>query len=151
MTPKLTKRIYQVFISTCLFLLVLVFSYLPLHAQSSAEIYHGLLKLKETKRVLYVAAHPDDENTRLIAYLANEEMAEVAYLSLTRGDGGQNLIGKELGIELGMIRTQELLKARELMEESSFFPGPSTLATVETLPKHLITGIDKNYCPMRFG
>lgn len=121
MTPKLTKRIYQIFISTCLFLLVLVFSYLPLHAQSSAEIYHGLLKLKETKRVLYVAAHPDDENTRLIAYLANEEMAEVAYLSLTRGDGGQNLIGKELGIELGMIRTQELLKARETDGGKQFF------------------------------
>ena len=84
------------------------------YAQSlpSSQIYHQLLQLKETKRVLYVAAHPDDENTRLIAYLANGEHAEVAYLSLTRGDGGQNLIGKELGIELGQIRTQELLKAR---------------------------------------
>lgn len=84
-----------------------------LHAQTSSEIYHDLLKLKETKRVLYIAAHPDDENTRLIAYLANKEHMQVAYLSLTRGDGGQNLIGKELGIELGMIRTQELLRARE--------------------------------------
>jgi LmbE family N-acetylglucosaminyl deacetylase len=84
-----------------------------LWAQSSSEIYHDLLKLKETKRVLYIAAHPDDENTRLIAYLGNKEHAEVAYLSLTRGDGGQNLIGKELGLELGMIRTQELLRARE--------------------------------------
>ena len=79
----------------------------------SSQIYHSLLQLKETKRVLYVAAHPDDENTRLIAYLANGEHADVAYLSLTRGDGGQNLIGKELGIELGQIRTQELLKARQ--------------------------------------
>lgn len=60
-----------------------------------------------------MAAHPDDENTRLIAYLANAEHAEVAYLSLTRGDGGQNLLGKELGIELGLIRTNELLRARE--------------------------------------
>ncbi len=85
------------------------------HSQSipSSNIYHQLLQLHETKRVLYVAAHPDDENTRLIAYLANGEHAEVAYLSLTRGDGGQNLIGKELGIELGQIRTQELIKARE--------------------------------------
>ena len=82
-------------------------------SKSSAEIYHELLQLKETKRVLYVAAHPDDENTRLIAYLANGLHTEVAYLSLTRGDGGQNLIGKELGIGLGQIRTQELLKARE--------------------------------------
>lgn len=79
----------------------------------SSAIYHQLLRLKETKRVLYVAAHPDDENTRLIAYLVNGEHAEVAYLSLTRGDGGQNLIGKELGVELGQIRTQELIKARE--------------------------------------
>lgn len=79
----------------------------------SSTIYHQLLRLKETKRVLYVAAHPDDENTRLIAYLVNGEHAEVGYLSLTRGDGGQNLIGKELGVELGQIRTQELIKARE--------------------------------------
>src|SRR5690606_2807387 len=94
---------------------ILVFLAFPgfLFAQSSSEIYHKLLKLKETKRVLYIAAHPDDENTRLIAYLGNKEHAQVAYLSLTRGDGGQNLIGKELGLELGMIRTQELLKARE--------------------------------------
>lgn len=82
------------------------------HLPSSA-LYHELLRFEETKRVLYIAAHPDDENTRLIAYLANAENAQVAYLSLTRGDGGQNLIGKELGIELGMIRTNELLKARE--------------------------------------
>ena len=71
--------------------------------------------------MLYVAAHPDDENTRLIAYLANAEHAEVAYLSLTRGDGGQNLIGKELGIELGLIRTHELLRARETDGGRQFF------------------------------
>lgn len=87
----------------------------------SSQIYHQLLQLKETKRVLYVAAHPDDENTRLIAYLANGEHAEVAYLSVTRGDGGQNLIGKELGIELGQIRTQELIKARETDGGKQFF------------------------------
>jgi len=87
----------------------------------SSQIYHQLLQLKETKRVLYIAAHPDDENTRLIAYLANGEHAEVAYLSLTRGDGGQNLIGKELGIELGQIRTQELIKARETDGGRQFF------------------------------
>ncbi|MFO7822478.1 MAG: PIG-L family deacetylase [Cyclobacterium sp.] len=90
-------------------------------AQSGSEIYHQLLKLKETKRVLYIAAHPDDENTRLIGYLSNAINAEVAYLSLTRGDGGQNLIGKELGIQLGMIRTQELLKARETDGGRQFF------------------------------
>ena len=89
--------------------------------QPSSALYHDLLKLKETKRILYVAAHPDDENTRLIAYLANAEHAQVAYLSLTRGDGGQNLIGKELGIELGYIRTHELLKARETDGGRQFF------------------------------
>jgi LmbE family N-acetylglucosaminyl deacetylase len=87
----------------------------------SSQIYHQLLQVKETKRVLYIAAHPDDENTRLIAYLANGEHADVAYLSLTRGDGGQNLIGKELGIELGQIRTQELIKARETDGGRQFF------------------------------
>lgn len=92
-----------------------------LSAQSSSALYHQLLKLRETKRVLYIAAHPDDENTRLIAYLGNSEHAQVAYLSLTRGDGGQNLIGKELGLELGMIRTQELLKARETDGGQQFF------------------------------
>jgi LmbE family N-acetylglucosaminyl deacetylase len=78
----------------------------------SSVIYQQILQLEETKRILYVAAHPDDENTRLISYLVNGVHAEVAYLSLTRGDGGQNLIGKELGVELGQIRTQELLRAR---------------------------------------
>ena len=87
----------------------------------SSQLYHQLLQLRETKRVLYVAAHPDDENTRLIAYLANGEHASVAYLSLTRGDGGQNLIGKELGIELGQIRTQELIKAREIDGGKQYF------------------------------
>ena len=95
----------------------------PIFAQSnpSSKLYHNLLRFQETKRILFVAAHPDDENTRLIAYLANAEHAEVAYLSLTRGDGGQNLIGSELGIELGMIRTQELLRARETDGGRQFF------------------------------
>jgi LmbE family N-acetylglucosaminyl deacetylase len=88
---------------------------------TSSEQYHQVLQLRETKRVLYVAAHPDDENTRMIAYLANGEHAEVAYLSLTRGDGGQNLIGKELGIELGQIRTQELIKARSVDGGKQYF------------------------------
>jgi LmbE family N-acetylglucosaminyl deacetylase len=88
---------------------------------TSSEQYHQVLQLRETKRVLYVAAHPDDENTRMIAYLANGEHSEVAYLSLTRGDGGQNLIGKELGIELGQIRTQELIKARSVDGGKQYF------------------------------
>ena len=109
-----------VFGLTCLLLMLIG---LPTRSQSlpSSELFHGLLQLRETKRVLYVAAHPDDENTRMIAYLANGEHAEVAYLSLTRGDGGQNLIGKELGIELGQIRTQELIKARAVDGGRQYF------------------------------
>ena len=63
------------------------------------------------KRVLYMAAHPDDENTRLIAWMSNALNAETTYLSLTRGSGGQNLIGDELGADLGIIREHELRAA----------------------------------------
>jgi len=115
------ELIRKLIIATCY--CTFTFAFFPgiATAQTSSEIFHELKKLRETKRVLYVAAHPDDENTRLIGYLANGEHAEVAYLSLTRGDGGQNLIGKELGIELGMIRTQELIRARETDGGRQFF------------------------------
>ena len=107
---------------TSLLTLLFGFILLQVFAQNpSSKLYHDLLIFKETKRILFVAAHPDDENTRLISYLANGEHAQVAYLSLTRGDGGQNLIGKELGIELGLIRTHELLKARETDGGRQFF------------------------------
>ena len=77
--------------------------------------YHeAIQKLNFLGSALYVAAHPDDENTRLIAYLANEVKANTAYLSMTRGDGGQNLIGPEIRELLGVIRTQELLAARRV-------------------------------------
>src|SRR5689334_16061558 len=80
----------------------------------AAEIKLRLNKLNFLGSVLYVAAHPDDENTRVIAYLANERLAATAYLSMTRGDGGQNLVGPELRDLLGLIRTQELLAARKI-------------------------------------
>ncbi|MEM7655639.1 MAG: PIG-L family deacetylase [Bacteroidota bacterium] len=86
----------------------------PLPAQSAAQIQHSLKKLQVTGSVLYLAAHPDDENTRLIAYLAQGKGYRTGYLSLTRGDGGQNLIGTEKGPQLGMLRTQELLAARRI-------------------------------------
>ena len=86
-----------------------------------STIYHGIQKLGVTGTVLYIAAHPDDENTRLITYLANDRLLRTGYLSLTRGDGGQNLIGQEQGIELGMIRTQELLAARRIDGGEQFF------------------------------
>ena len=71
--------------------------------------------------VLYIAAHPDDENTRLISYLSNETKARTGYLSLTRGDGGQNLIGSQLRELLGVIRTQELIEARKVDGGEQFF------------------------------
>ncbi|PWH82742.1 LmbE family protein [Algibacter marinivivus] len=81
---------------------------------SSSEIYESIQKLNFLGSVLYVAAHPDDENTRLISYMSNHAKARTAYLSLTRGDGGQNLIGPEIRELLGVIRTQELLAARRV-------------------------------------
>lgn len=88
---------------------------------NSAEILQGLKKLNTIGSVLYIAAHPDDENTRLLAYLANEKKFRTAYLSLTRGDGGQNLIGKEQSELLGLIRTNELLAARRTDGAEQFF------------------------------
>lgn len=90
-------------------------------SHSSAEIYLQLKKLKVLGSVLYMAAHPDDENTRLLGWLAKERLYRTGYLSLTRGDGGQNLIGDEQGIELGLIRTQELLSARRIDGAEQFF------------------------------
>lgn len=90
-------------------------------SQNAGEIIQSLQKLKTIGSVLYVAAHPDDENTRLLAYLASEKKLRTAYLSLTRGDGGQNLIGKEQAEFLGLIRTQELLAARRTDGAEQFF------------------------------
>lgn len=89
--------------------------------KSASEIYVDLQKLHSLKRVLYIAAHPDDENTRALAYFSLGEKAETAYLSLTRGDGGQNLIGDELSEDLGVLRTQELLAARSFDGAKQFF------------------------------
>lgn len=79
---------------------------------SAAQIYSKLEKLGNLGSVLYIAAHPDDENTQIISYFNNAKNYHTTYLSLTRGDGGQNLIGPELTEQLGVIRTQELLAAR---------------------------------------
>lgn len=93
----------------------------PPDAQTSSEIFQSIKKLKVLGSVLYIAAHPDDENTRLLTYFSKEKLYKTGYLSLTRGDGGQNLIGDEQGIALGLIRTQELLKARKIDGASQFF------------------------------
>ena len=89
--------------------------------KSSSEIFNDLQQLNFLGNVLYVAAHPDDENTRLISYLTHNIHANTAYLSLTRGDGGQNLIGTEIRELLGVLRTQELLAARGVDGGQQFF------------------------------
>lgn len=88
---------------------------------SAADIALELERLRKLGTVLYIAAHPDDENTRLIAYLSNGEKLRTGYLSLTRGDGGQNLTGHEIREKLGIIRTQELLQARRTDGGEQFF------------------------------
>lgn len=105
-----------------LFILVSTFLYGQMPKQlNSAEIYQEIKKLNVVGNVLYLAAHPDDENTRFISYCANEKLYNTAYLSLTRGDGGQNLIGTEIREELGIIRTQELLAARRTDGGNQYF------------------------------
>ena len=96
------------------------------HAQppemlNTAELQIALEKLNTLGSVLYLAAHPDDENTSLLAYLSKGKKYRTAYLSLTRGDGGQNLIGSEKGSEIGIIRTQELLAARRIDKAELYF------------------------------
>jgi LmbE family N-acetylglucosaminyl deacetylase len=121
----------KLYFFTLIFLMVLLFSSNPIWSQQvsqnnggvmpSSSILQSLRKLQVLGSVLYVAAHPDDENNSLLPYLAKEKMYRTAYLSLTRGDGGQNLIGPEQGIELGMIRTKELLAAREIDGAEQYF------------------------------
>lgn len=98
------------FISSCI---LCSSAYSQTEQPHSGKIMQGLKKLSVLGNVLYLAAHPDDENTRFIAWCANEKLFTTSYLSLTRGDGGQNLIGPELREELGLIRTQELVAARK--------------------------------------
>jgi LmbE family N-acetylglucosaminyl deacetylase len=87
----------------------------------STEILQQLHGFREMGSVLYIAAHPDDENTELIAYFARGRNYRTAYLSLTRGDGGQNVLGPEFGSEIGVIRTQELLAARRIDGGRQYF------------------------------
>src|SRR5499427_1305113 len=97
----------------------------PLPAQrpfsGAAEIEQSLYKLNELGTVLHIAAHPDDERTAVLAYFARGRHMRTAYLSVTRGEGGQNLIGSEQGAQMGIIRTQELLAARQIDGAEQFF------------------------------
>ncbi len=115
----MTKRI----LASCTTMLLFCIQYL--FAQSSSynpsDIKIALQKLNTLGTVLYIAAHPDDENTRLLAYMAREKNVRTCYLSLNRGEGGQNLIGKEQGALLGLIRTNELLMARSIDGAEQYF------------------------------
>ena len=112
------KKIYSLILTAILS--ISLFAQSP-QTWTSADIYLAIKKLNVLGSVLYVAAHPDDENTRLIAYLSKDRLYRTGYLSMTRGDGGQNLIGDEQGIDLGLIRTQELLSARRIDGGEQFF------------------------------
>ena len=123
-------NIYNIFVRmkfrACFIAVFLFFSNAVSFAQppptyNSSSILLRIQKLKVLGSVLYIAAHPDDENTRLLGWLSNAKLVRTGYLSITRGDGGQNLIGDEQGIELGLIRTQELLAARRLDGAEQFF------------------------------
>lgn len=110
----------------CMLLMGVIAVSLPVQAQSiqmpnASDIQLGLEKLNVLGSVLYVAAHPDDENTAALAYFSKGRKLRTAYLSLTRGDGGQNLIGSERGAEIGIIRTQELLSARGIDGAEQYF------------------------------
>ena len=132
------------------YLILLPFLLLPAiqsHAQqpqkpTAVEIYQQIQKLNFLGSVLYIAAHPDDENTRLISYYANEKKYRTGYLSLTRGDGGQNLIGPELRELLGTIRTQELLEARKIDGGEQFFSRANDFGYSKT-PAETLTIWDK--------
>ena len=123
-------NIYNIFVAMknrgCFIAVFLFFSNAITYAQAppsynSADILLRIQKLKVLGSVLYIAAHPDDENTRLLGWYSNAKLLRTGYLSITRGDGGQNLIGDEQGIELGLIRTQELMAARRLDGAEQFF------------------------------
>jgi LmbE family N-acetylglucosaminyl deacetylase len=104
---------------------------------SSSEIFQGIKKLNVVGSVLYIAAHPDDENTLMLSYLSKDQLVRTGYLSLTRGDGGQNLIGAEQGYNIGVIRTQELLGARKIDGAQQFFSRAYDFGFSKTLDETL--------------
>src|ERR1700710_1673884 len=115
----MVRRIYIVLV-VCLLQAIAVWAQ-PSPVINGADIKLRFKKLDTLGSILYIAAHPDDENTRLLGYLAKEKLYRTGYLSLTRGDGGQNLVGNEQGVELGLIRTQELLAARRIDGAEQYF------------------------------
>jgi len=121
----LNKRNFQIFriIVITLFVFAIPFSnvFSQYKSYNSSEIQLALNKLNVLGSVLYIAAHPDDENTSVLAYMSKGKLYQTAYMSLTRGDGGQNLMGSEKGDLLGVVRTQELFSARNIDGGKQFF------------------------------
>ena len=115
------RKIYKQTFTLILFLLLTVTTNIKSNQSSTSEILQGLKKLNVLGTVLYIAAHPDDENTSVLTYMSKGELVRTAYLSLTRGDGGQNILGSEKGDLLGVLRTQELLSARGIDGGEQFF------------------------------
>lgn len=126
----------RAFISLCS-LLSVVAPRLSAQGRGAAALGEAIEGLGTTARVLMIGAHPDDEDTQLIAWLATGRHVETAYLSLTRGDGGQNLIGNQLGEQLGMIRTEELLAARRLDGGRQYFTRAFDFGFSKTLDETL--------------
>src|SRR5258705_3477194 len=108
-------RLHLRFAFICVYLWLILSSCLSLaQLRGTPELYQALARLPVTGSVLHTGAHPDDEHSTLLAYLARGRHVRTAYLSATRGDGGQNLLGTEQYEALGLLRTQELLDARRL-------------------------------------
>src|ERR1044072_2593462 len=123
MTPTMTRPTSRFTIAALLLLLLLSTARAQAPRQlDAAETQAALRRLSVAGSVLYVGAHPDDENTALLAYLARGRGARTAYLSLTRGDGGQNILGSGKGAVLGVVRTQELLAAPRATGARALFP-----------------------------
>lgn len=114
-----------------------------LQTPTPSEIYFKIEKLNVLASAMYIAAHPDDENTRLITYLTHHDKAYTNYLSLTRGNGGQNLISNELGTDLGIIRTNELWNARSIDGGKQFFSTADDFGFSKH-PKEAFEKWDKN-------
>lgn len=139
-------RHFAIFFLSFILIGTKVFAQTPKN-HSPADIFHEIQKLNFLGTALYIAAHPDDENTRLISYLSNNVHARTGYLSMTRGDGGQNLIGPELRELLGVLRTQELLAARRVDGGEQLFTravdfgySKNPKETLEIWDKDLILG-----------
>ncbi len=118
------KNGFNKFVSTAFIVVLLVTGYAnaqSAHVRNAADVEIALQKLTVLGSVLYLGAHPDDENTAVLAYLSEGRKYRTSYLSLTRGDGGQNLIGSEKGAEIGIIRTQELMEAGRIDGAEQFF------------------------------